>query len=149
LRGYAWLTIIGQELADRLGSVDVLTASGVFWEVAPLAKGAVWLQATEDFRDYDQATAERLFAMLAPVLRPGLPERPTASHIGPYYLVYEDAAASPRAGGGPNPEPGRAEHDAGDPAADQAKRLPLPTSGPLAPDRRMKSDVAIIAATND
>jgi hypothetical protein len=41
LRGYAWLTIIGQELADRLGSVDVLTASGVFWEVAPMAKSGV------------------------------------------------------------------------------------------------------------
>jgi hypothetical protein len=92
LRGYAWVTILAQELADRLGGVAALRGTGVFREVAQLDKGGVWLQATEYFGQYDLVKAAQVFEVLAPVLRPGLPELPYLPRYGPYLLVYEDAS---------------------------------------------------------
>jgi len=99
LRGYAWVTIAPQELADRLGGVAALRASGVFHEVAQLGQGGVWLQATRYFGQYDVAKATEVFEVLAPVLRPGLPQLPQPAEVeryGPFLLVYEDASTRTR-----------------------------------------------------
>jgi hypothetical protein len=47
LRDYGWLTIMAQELGDRLGGLPALRAAGVFHEAAQLAAGGYWLLATE------------------------------------------------------------------------------------------------------
>lgn len=52
LRGYSWLTIVSQELAQRLGGVDGLRETGAFWQVRPLSRGGVWLLAPADYRDF-------------------------------------------------------------------------------------------------
>lgn len=90
LRGYAWLTIVPRELADRLGGVDGLKATGAFAEVERLPNGGLWLQATSAYADYDMAAATAVWRAVAPALRPGTPERPEREQ--PVYLVLEDAA---------------------------------------------------------
>lgn len=49
LRGYGWLTVCPQELADRLSGAAELRATGAFHEVEELAEGGAWLLATPDF----------------------------------------------------------------------------------------------------
>ncbi|GAA0912401.1 hypothetical protein [Virgisporangium aurantiacum] len=71
LRGYSWLTILPQELLDRVGGLDTLAGSGAFVEVRPLHAGGVWLLATDDYRTFDDAALLRVFHALAPALRPG------------------------------------------------------------------------------
>ncbi|WP_030439659.1 hypothetical protein [Actinoplanes subtropicus] len=98
LRGYSWLTVCAQELADRLGGADALRATGAFHEVEQLAAGGVWLLATADYRDYDQAAVERVFEAVAPVLPPGMPRRFDSADRPPNRVAVRDAA-SVRAGG--------------------------------------------------
>jgi hypothetical protein len=74
LRGYDWLTICPQELADRLGGTEALRATRAFHEVAQLSGGGVWLLATADYPDFDNAALYRVFRALAPVLPIGMPE---------------------------------------------------------------------------
>jgi hypothetical protein len=93
LRGYSWVTILAQELADTLGGAAALSAANVFFEVRQLSAGGVWLRATEDFRDYDQSHAEAVFRTLAPVLRPVAPRENLADGEAPTFLVFEDPAA--------------------------------------------------------
>jgi len=102
LRGYDWLTICPQELADRVGGAAGLAASGAFHEVAQLAGGGVWLLATADYRDYDEETMDRVFRALAPLLPAGLPvlANPRRAQQGrDYRIVYQDASTiSPTTG---------------------------------------------------
>jgi hypothetical protein len=93
LRGYAWVTVVPQELVDRLGGMDAIEAAGAVSEVRPLSAGGVLLRATRTPEEYDGAAVERLFRLLVPVLPPGQPRaRP---EIGRWYqLVYEDASAN-------------------------------------------------------
>ncbi len=65
LRGYSWLTIVAQEIGDRLGGVDGLTATGAFARVERLASGGYWLLATERFADYGFEAAQRVREALA------------------------------------------------------------------------------------
>jgi hypothetical protein len=91
LRGYSWLTILAQELADRLGGADALEKRGAFAEVRQLANGGAWLLATEDFRDYTMDSARRIFDLLAPVLPGGMPrQRPQRDWEPPAFVVLED-----------------------------------------------------------
>lgn len=76
LRGYGWLTIMAQELGDRLGGLPALRASGAFHEVARLDAGGYWLLATERWADYRLDRAEKLFEVFAPILPPGRPKPP-------------------------------------------------------------------------
>jgi hypothetical protein len=95
LRGYDWLTICPQELADRAGGAAGLSATGAFHEVAQLAGGGVWLLATADYRDYDEDATERVFRALAPLLPAGLPvlADPREAQQGrDYRIVYQDAS---------------------------------------------------------
>ncbi|GIJ48049.1 hypothetical protein Val02_49350 [Virgisporangium aliadipatigenens] len=60
LRGYSWLTLLPQEIGDRLGGVQALRDTGAFHDVSPLAAGGYWLQATEHLRHYDNDSARRV-----------------------------------------------------------------------------------------
>jgi hypothetical protein len=71
LRGYSWVTICAPELAQRLGGVPALTASGAFYQVRELPGGQVLLRATRLLEQYQGAAVERSFRVLAPVLLPG------------------------------------------------------------------------------
>jgi hypothetical protein len=93
LRGYPWVTVLAREHVTRLGGVDALSGSGAFSEVVGLSGGGALLRATPDFHDYDQRSAERVFRVLAPVLRPGLPSPPPPGQREPFLIVYEDAGA--------------------------------------------------------
>lgn len=75
LRGYSWVTVVPDEIAERLGGGETFKSSGAFWKVERLRQGGWWLQATHRFADYQQAEAERVFNVLLPVL----PEGATAS----------------------------------------------------------------------
>jgi len=85
-RGYAWVTILADEIGQRLGGLDGLRGSGAFAEVARLAAGGFWLQATPQWQEFGPAQARRVFDVLAPVLPPGRPRHP----VGPNVLVPED-----------------------------------------------------------
>jgi hypothetical protein len=70
-----------------------LRASGAFAEVRPLAAGGGWLRATEDFADYNLATAEPVFRTLAPILPPGKPmPAPDWANATPMVIVPADPA---------------------------------------------------------
>ena len=93
LRGYSWLTILPQELLDRVGGLETLAGSGAFVEVRPLSAGGVWLLATDDYRAFDDRALLRVFHALSPALRPGpitlwppTPDRP------PLRVVPKDAS---------------------------------------------------------
>jgi hypothetical protein len=93
LRGYSWLTIVPQELADRLGGVAALAACGAFNQVRQLSRGGVWLLATADYREFTEDALNAVFHALAPVLRPGTPSRrPQMLGKAPQRLIFEDAS---------------------------------------------------------
>ena len=101
LRGYSWITVVPAALAGRLGGVSALRGTGAFDEVAGLAGGSVWLQATPRWSDYVQPRRDRVFEVLAPVLPPGMPKatrliRPAGRTLPeiriPYVLSIRDAA---------------------------------------------------------
>jgi hypothetical protein len=89
LRGYAWVTVCPSQLAERLGGVERLSASGAFTRVEPLRAGGVLLQASDTIAGYDEQAMRRVFRVLAPVLPVGAPRRdpdhPRAR------VVYENA----------------------------------------------------------
>jgi hypothetical protein len=73
LRGYSWVTIVPEEIGDRLGGVPVLRRSGAFATAEALRNGGYWLQATRRFADYGDAAAHAVHRVLAPVLPAGDP----------------------------------------------------------------------------
>jgi hypothetical protein len=75
LRGYGWWMILAEELAQRLGGPRRLAASGAFTSVQALPAGGVCLQASADYRDYDQAAVERVWQVIAPTLPKVTPMR--------------------------------------------------------------------------
>ncbi len=91
LRGYGWLTLCPQEIGDRLGGLEALRNSGVFAEAEALTRGGYWLLATEDYRDFGQDVAERMFPVLAPALRPG-DAFPDIASNPPFYVSRRNAA---------------------------------------------------------
>ncbi|MFI9106685.1 hypothetical protein ACIGXA_39945 [Streptomyces fildesensis] len=94
LRGYDWWTICPKELAASLGGANALRATGAFYEVRCLPSGAVWLQATEHYRDYGLDAYTAVFRALAPVLPPGVPQLFDPTDGVPVdRIVYRDAAA--------------------------------------------------------
>jgi hypothetical protein len=73
LRNYGWLTVLSDEMTERVGGLERLRASGAFVEADRLAGGGSWLLATETWDDYGPEQANRLFELLAPVLPSGRP----------------------------------------------------------------------------
>ncbi|MGW4164444.1 hypothetical protein [Streptomyces sp. NPDC004788] len=97
LRGYEWWTICPKELADAVGGTDTLRTTGAFHEVVRLPSGALWLQATEHYRDYSADACSAVFHALAPALPPGTPKHFEQRHGEPAErIVYQDAAAVTR-----------------------------------------------------
>ena len=90
LRGYAWLTIASQEVAEKLGGAAALAATGAFAEVEPLTEGGVWLLATEDFTDYGMNAAEAVFHAVAPALPTGMPRDRNEFGEPPMFVVIAD-----------------------------------------------------------
>ncbi|GAA4263237.1 hypothetical protein [Dactylosporangium darangshiense] len=90
LRGYAWLTILPEEIGQRLGGLDALRFSGAFVEVEHLDAGGYWCRATPSIEQYDQAAAERVFEVVAPALPPGPPDLRRVSR--PNALSARDAS---------------------------------------------------------
>lgn len=76
LQGYSWVTVISEEVGQRLGGVDGLVASGAFHRVEHLTGGGYLLQATERFEDYQHAQAYQVFRTLASALPRGVPQAP-------------------------------------------------------------------------
>ncbi|GIF18172.1 hypothetical protein Ate02nite_09020 [Paractinoplanes tereljensis] len=74
LRNYGWLTVLSDEMTERVGGLHRLRSSGAFVEVEPLAAGGTWLVATDTWDEYGPEQANRLFELLAPVLPPGRPQ---------------------------------------------------------------------------
>lgn len=82
LRGYSWVTVCPAGLAARLGGCAGLDRTGAFCAVAEVAGGAVFLQATPAFEEYDDAATRRVFEALAPVLLPGRVSAPADGWAG-------------------------------------------------------------------
>jgi hypothetical protein len=91
LRGYSWVTVCAPELAQRLGGVRALTASGAFHQVRELPGGQVLLRATPLLEQYQGAAVERIFRVLAPVLLPGRAD-PELAPVGGRLVFGADAA---------------------------------------------------------
>ncbi|GAA4509141.1 hypothetical protein GCM10023191_069910 [Actinoallomurus oryzae] len=89
LRGYPWITICPPGLAERLGGLAAIRATGAFYEVSSLRAGGLWLQATERIEDYEGEALRRVFRVLAPVLPPGRPEPYVGTEL--HRIIYKDA----------------------------------------------------------
>ncbi|MFE9658385.1 hypothetical protein [Micromonospora sp. NPDC006431] len=68
LRGYGWITILGEEMGTRLGGETGLRNTGAFAEVAHLSNGGFWLKATSFLGAYRGPQAEKVRSVLAPLL---------------------------------------------------------------------------------
>lgn len=90
LRGYSWVTICPPDAALVLGGATKLAGTGAFYYVEELPSGAVWLQATERFDEYDEVAATRAFSVLTPVLSGGLPD-PGMPEQYRFRLAWRDA----------------------------------------------------------
>jgi uncharacterized protein YndB with AHSA1/START domain len=90
LRGYSWVTVCPAGAAAVLGGAAGLAATGAFHEVTELPAGAVWLQATPRFDEYEEVAATRVFTAVAPVLPGGLPD-PGAAEQYRLRLAWRDA----------------------------------------------------------
>lgn len=73
VRGYSWLTIVSEEIGERLGGLEGLSATDAFHDVAHLTNGGYWLLATSSFQDYQIPQARRVAQALAPALPKGTP----------------------------------------------------------------------------
>jgi hypothetical protein len=87
IRGYGWLTIIAEEIGDRLGGLPALSSRDTFFEVLHLERGGYWLRATEWREEFDLEAAGRVFEALAPALLPG---EPTKARCDNNILIYRD-----------------------------------------------------------
>ncbi|MBU2667096.1 DUF3396 domain-containing protein [Actinoplanes bogorensis] len=94
LRGYGWLTVLAQELADRVGGANALRGTGAFAQVRQLQRGGVGLLVTDDLEDYTERTAEPAFRVLAPLLPPGEPFTVGRSPMRPPVIVVPVDPAS-------------------------------------------------------
>jgi hypothetical protein len=74
VRDYGWLTVLAEELGERLGGLPALRASGAFAAVERLAAGGFWLLATPTWDEFGWPEAQRVFEVLTPVLPPGVPQ---------------------------------------------------------------------------
>lgn len=68
LRGFSWLTMLSPNIVSRLGSIDALSAPGVFYRVSELPNGGALLQATERRVDYTHEVRGKLQQLFEPVL---------------------------------------------------------------------------------
>ncbi|GAA2820691.1 hypothetical protein RMN57_30215 [Kitasatospora sp. CM 4170] len=74
LRGYEWLMVVPREIVQQLGGAEAIRAAG-FHRVEELPGGAVLLQAVPEFDGFTGEAVERLWQLVRPALRPGMPKR--------------------------------------------------------------------------
>ncbi|MFF5338908.1 hypothetical protein [Streptomyces sp. NPDC013181] len=96
LRGYAWVTIVPQELIERLGGWEELESGDAFFKVFPLPDGGAILQASETMSGYTDEAMWHIFKTLAPVLPTGMPEYHAASQktVSPH-MTPENSSSKP------------------------------------------------------
>jgi hypothetical protein len=68
LRAHGWLTVVPQEIAEKLGGSSGLAATGAFRGLEELTNGGILAWATDDFTKYDPARVARIEEVLAPHL---------------------------------------------------------------------------------
>ncbi|WP_370288839.1 type VI immunity family protein [Nocardioides sp.] len=90
LRGYSWVTVLGEAALERVGGVAALERSGAFDEVRDLGGGAVVVRATPYPSQYDAEAVEKVFRALAAALPVGEPRPDTRDYRK---LVWADAAS--------------------------------------------------------
>ncbi|MFJ2789024.1 MULTISPECIES: hypothetical protein [unclassified Streptomyces] len=73
MRGYSWIIVCSPGVANRLGGVDALRASGAFTDVMALADAGLVLRATEDTRTYTAEWINKVFQQVRAVLPSGKP----------------------------------------------------------------------------
>jgi hypothetical protein len=106
VRSYSWVTIISEEIGERLGGESALGDSGAFYRVEHLAGGGYLLQATELFEEYGHDEAYQVFRVLAPALPPGVPRAPRIYPPGypledePDFMIVQEDPASYLGGSG-------------------------------------------------
>jgi hypothetical protein len=71
LRAHGWLTVVPQEIAEKLGGSSGLAATGAFRGVEELTNGGILAWATDDFIRYDPACVARIQKVFAPYLLTG------------------------------------------------------------------------------
>lgn len=76
IRSYSWVTLISEEIGQRLGGLPFLEESGAFHTVDHLSAGGFVLQATDRFDEYKHSQAYKVFRTLAPALPSGTPRAP-------------------------------------------------------------------------
>ena len=91
LRGYTWVTVLAEQLSERLGGEGALRASGAFRDVETLPNGSVWLRATPTINEFTNDKIRKVFDTLAPVLLTGLAISRFAAES---YRAVEDVDAS-------------------------------------------------------
>lgn len=90
LRGYSWVTVLGEAALERVGGVAALERSGAFYEVRDLGGGAVVVRATPYPSQYDAEAVEKVFRALAAALPVGEPRPDKRDYRR---LVWADAAS--------------------------------------------------------
>lgn len=68
LRAHGWLTVVPQEIAEKLGGSSGLAATGAFGGLEELTNGGIMAWATGDFTEYDQPRIARIEKVFAPYL---------------------------------------------------------------------------------
>jgi hypothetical protein len=91
LRGYTWVTVLAEQLSERLGGEGALRASGAFCDVETLPNGSVWLRVTPTINEFTDDKICKVFDTLAPVLLTGPAISRFASES---YRAVEDVDAS-------------------------------------------------------
>lgn len=71
LRGYSWLMVIPDSIAEVLGGSEALRSTGAFASVAVLPNNAVLLQATPTFQQYDREAVKAVHRVVRDVLVQG------------------------------------------------------------------------------
>lgn len=90
LHGYTWVTVVGAELAERLGGAYALTATDAFHEISELPNGAIWLRATPAINEFRGEQVRMVFEALAPILLTGVAK----FEFGEEYRIVEGADAA-------------------------------------------------------
>ncbi|GAA4230004.1 hypothetical protein GCM10022254_23760 [Actinomadura meridiana] len=71
LRGYSWVTVCSPNIAQKLGGIQALSATGAFSEVIELEYGGLLLRATDSIGEYDEPSIWQVFHALGPALPAG------------------------------------------------------------------------------
>ncbi|MYS87827.1 hypothetical protein [Embleya scabrispora] len=88
IRGYSWITMFPESIADRLGGFETFAAESLH-EVSRIPGGGILVRACEDYRNYYPGSMRELWRILSPVLPPSTPrEAPLYPGESPLGIVY-------------------------------------------------------------